>query len=191
MAVSDEVVDVDVQACDRDNILIASDQVMGNGLITNVQDVVYVKPEGFEARHTPAIAEQIARINLGLVERAVPYLLIGFGRWGSSDPWLGIPVTWSQIGGAKAIVEATLPAMNIDLSQGSHFFHNISSFNVSYFSVPFNGAFPIDWPGLARQDAVVETEFVRHVRLARPLRISVDGRQGQGAILWNQNRLTP
>jgi hypothetical protein len=185
MAVSDEVVEVDLQACERDDILIASEQVMGNGLVTNVQDVVYVKPEGFEARHTPAIAAQIARINLGLVERAVPYLLIGFGRWGSSDPWLGIPVTWSQIGGAKAIVEATLPAMNIDLSQGSHFFHNISSFNVSYFSVPFNGDFPIDWPGLARQDAVVETEFVRHVRLARPLRISVDGRQGQGTILWN------
>ena len=115
----------------------------------------------------------------------MPYLLIGFGRWGSSDPWLGIPVTWSQIGGARAIVEATLPAMNVDLSQGSHFFHNISSFNVSYFSVPFDGDFPIDWDGLARQAAVTETEFVRHVRLPHPLRIAVDGRQGRGAILWS------
>jgi len=138
----------------------------------------------FEARHTPAIAADIARINLDLVERGVPYLLVGFGRWGSSDPWLGIPVTWSQIGGAKAIVEATLPAMNVDLSQGSHFFHNISSFNVSYFSVPFNGDFPIDWDGLSRQNAVTETDFVRHVRLPGPLHIAVDGRQGHGAILW-------
>ena len=99
----------------------------------------------------------------------MPYLLIGFGRWGSSDPWLGIPVAWSQIGGAKAIVEATLPSMNVDLSQGSHFFHNISSFNVSYFSVPFHRSFPIDWEGLSRQAVVADTGFVRHVRLDRPL----------------------
>ncbi|HEX7485456.1 MAG TPA: PEP/pyruvate-binding domain-containing protein [Vicinamibacterales bacterium] len=184
MAVSDAVVDVDLQAIDRGDLLVASERVMGNGVITNVQDVVYVKPDRFEARHTPAIAEQIARINLGLVERGVPYLLIGFGRWGSSDPWLGTPVTWSQIGGARAIVEATLPAMNVDLSQGSHFFHNISSFDVSYFSVPFNGDFPIDWDGLSRQDAVTETDFIRHVRLLSPLHIAVDGRQGHGAILW-------
>jgi hypothetical protein len=185
MAVSDTVVDVDLQAIDCHNLLVASERVMGNGLVTDVRDVVYVKPDRFEARHTPVIAEQIARINLDLVERGVPYLLIGFGRWGSSDPWLGTPVTWSQIGGAKAIVEATLPAMNVDLSQGSHFFHNISSFNVSYFSVPFNGDFPIDWVGLSQREAVTDTEFVRHVRLARPLHIAVDGRQGHGAILWN------
>jgi hypothetical protein len=185
MAVSDAVVDVDLGALDRGRVLTASERVMGNGVVTDVRDVVYVRPERFEACHTRAIGEEIARINLDLVERAVPYLLIGFGRWGSSDPWLGIPVTWSQIGGAKAIVEATLPAMNVDLSQGSHFFHNISSFGVSYFSVPFDGDFPVDWDGLARQEAVTETEFVRHVRLPRPLRISVDGRQGCGAIQWS------
>jgi Pyruvate phosphate dikinase, AMP/ATP-binding domain len=185
MAVSDEVVEVDLAGHDRGDVLVASDRVMGNGVLTTVQDVVYVKPEGFEARHTPAIALEIARINQDLVERGIPYLLIGFGRWGSSDPWLGIPVTWSQIGGARAIVEATLPAMNVDLSQGSHFFHNISSFNVSYFSVPFNGDFPIDWDGLSRHDAVVDTRFVRHVRLARPLHVAVDGRRGHGAVLWN------
>ena len=76
--------------------------------------------------------------------------------------------------------------MNVDLSQGSHFFHNISSFNVSYFSVPFHGDFPIDWDGLSRQPAVAETDFVRHVRLAAPLHIAVDGRQGHGAIQWRQ-----
>ncbi len=185
MAVSEDVVDVDLDALDRGSVLAASERVMGNGVVTGVRDVVYVKPETFEAVHSRAVGEEIARINLDLVERGVPYLLIGFGRWGSSDPWLGIPVAWSQIGGARAIVEATLPAMNVDLSQGSHFFHNISSFGVSYFSVPFDGDFPIDWAGLARHAAVAETEFVRHVRLPRPLRISVDGRQGRGAIQWS------
>ena len=184
MAVSDAVVDIDLGTLDRSRLLAGSERVMGNGVVTGVRDIVYVKPDRFEACHTPAIADQIARINLDLVERSVPYLLIGFGRWGSSDPWLGIPVAWSQIGGAKAIVEATLPAMNVDLSQGSHFFHNISSFNVSYFSVPFDSGFPIDWEGLARQEVVTETEFVRHVRLSTPLHIAVDGRQGCGAILW-------
>jgi hypothetical protein len=186
MSVSDTVVDLDLPALDRGTVLLASERVMGNGFVPDVRDVVYVKPEVFDARHTPAIASDIARINVGLVDQGIPYLLIGFGRWGSSDPWLGIPVTWSQIGGARAIVEATLPTMNVDLSQGSHFFHNISSFNVSYFSVPFHGDFPIDWDGLSRQPAVTETDFVRHVRLAVPLHVAVDGRQGHGAIQWKQ-----
>ena len=184
MAVSDAVVDLDLGSIDRSRVLAASRRVMGNGVVDNVRDVVYVRPEAFEARHTRAVAEEIARINLDLVDRGVPYLLIGFGRWGSSDPWLGIPVAWPQIGGARAIVEATLPSMNVDLSQGSHFFHNISSFGVSYFSVPFDGEFPVDWDGLARQEAVTETGLVRHVRLAHPLRIAVDGRQGCGAVEW-------
>jgi hypothetical protein len=184
MAVSDAVVDIDLERLDRSRLLVGSERVMGNGVVAGVRDIVYVRPDRFEACHTPAIADQIARINRDLVERGVPYLLIGFGRWGSSDPWLGIPVAWSQIGGARAIVEATLPAMNVDLSQGSHFFHNISSFNVSYFSVPFDGDFPIDWEGLARQEVVTETDFVRHVRVSTPLHIAVDGRQGRGAILW-------
>ena len=184
MAVSDAVVEVDLSSLQPADVLLASEAVMGNGRIDGVADIVYVKPGPFEARHTPAIAEHIARINLRLVDEGRPYLLIGFGRWGSSDPWLGVPVEWSQIGGARAIVEATLPAMNVDLSQGSHFFHNISSFNVSYFSVPFHGPYPIDWEGLDRQPAADETAFVRHVRLSEPLSIEVDGRTGHGAITW-------
>ncbi len=184
MSVPDAVVDVDLDSVDRGDVLLASTRVMGNGVISGVRDVVYVKPDGFEARHTPAIASEIARLNLDLVDRGVSYLLVGFGRWGSADPWLGIPVAWSQIGGAKAIVEATLPSMNVDLSQGSHFFHNISSFNISYFSVPFHAPFPIDWAGLSRQPVVTDTGLVRHVRLDHPLHIVVDGRRGHGAVLW-------
>ena len=98
-----------------------------------------------------------------------PYLLLGFGRWGSSDPQGGIPVNFGQICGAKAIVESTLPEMNFMLSQGSHFFHNITSFRVLYFSVPHWEKYTIDWNWLGRQKAVTETEFVRHVRLRSPL----------------------
>ncbi len=186
MAVSSAVVDLDITAIPREELLLASDRVMGNGVVDDVQDVLYVRPESFEARHTPAIASDIARLNLHLVDAGRPYLLVGFGRWGSSDPWLGIPVEWSQIGGARAIVEATLPSMNVDLSQGSHFFHNISAFNVSYFSVAFDSERPIDWDGLARCPAEHETDYVRHVRLPRPLLIEVDGRQGAGAVRWGR-----
>jgi hypothetical protein len=114
-----------------------------------------------------------------------PYLLIGFGRWGSVDPWLGIPVKWGQICGAKAIVEATLPDMNVEPSQGSHFFHNISSFQVSYFSVHHERKPNIDWNWLKIQKTVAETEHIRQVRSEAPLRIKVDGRTGRGAI-WYQ-----
>jgi hypothetical protein len=186
MAVSSAVVDLDFEAIPRADLLLASDRVMGNGIVDDLRDVVYVRPEGFEARHTRAIAEEVARLNLALADAGRPYLLVGFGRWGSSDPWLGIPVEWAQIGGARAIVEATLPSMNVDLSQGSHFFHNISAFGVLYFSVAFDAGMPIDWGGLDRLPAEHETALVRHVRLAHPLTIEVDGRQGTGAIRWRR-----
>jgi hypothetical protein len=114
--------------------------------------------------------------------------LIGFGRWGSADPSLGIPVVWSQICGAKAIVEATLPAMNVELSQGSHFFHNMSSFQVSYFCVRHDGEDRLDWAWLGRQPAVTETGLVRHVRLDAPLVVKVDGRTGRGVVRAGNGR---
>ena len=114
-----------------------------------------------------------------------PYLLIGFGRWGSSDPWLGIPVRWGQICGARVIVEATLPEMDVEPSQGAHFFHNISSFGVSYLTVHHRETAGIDWAWLDRQPAVAETEYIRHVRLDEPLLVKVDGRNRRGGI-WRQ-----
>jgi hypothetical protein len=187
MVVSREAVEVDLACAHGPGVLAASDRVMGNGVVGTIRDIVYVKPAAFEARVTPDIAGELALINRGLTEQHAPYLLIGFGRWGSSDPWLGIPVSWGQIGGARAIVEATLPAMDIDLSQGSHFFHNLSSFGVSYFSVPHSSDFRIDWSGLDAQDVVTETRFVRHARTRTPLEVRVDGRQGAGVILWGRS----
>ena len=183
MAVSDQIVDVPREALESDEALVASESVMGNGVVSGLRDVVYVKPRVFETRFTRLIAAELAPINRALVEQKRPYVLIGFGRWGSSDPWLGIPVEWSDINGASAIVEATLPNINVDPSQGSHFFHNISSFRVSYFSVRHSGRYAIDFDWLAAQPAESETGFVRHVRLRRPLMARVDGRTGCGVIL--------
>ena len=182
MMVSHEAVDVDEDAMSGTNVLAASDSVLGNGTVNTIQDILYVRPEVFEARNTKAIAEQISKINRTLAEQKRPYLLVGFGRWGSSDPWLGIPVNWSEISAAKAIVEATLPEMNVDLSQGSHFFHNLSSFQVSYFAVRHDGNYRVDWEWLETQHTVSETPFVKHVQLETPLRIEVDGRSGRGVI---------
>ncbi len=182
MLVSDEPVEITEEELARPDLLLASDKVMGNGIVDTVADVVYVRPRNFEARHTRIIADELERLNLPLLTEARPYLLIGFGRWGSSDSWLGIPVRWGQISGARVIVEATLPEMNVEASQGSHFFHNISSFEVPYFMVSHSRSPGIDWDWLEAKESVAETEFVRHVRLAAPLRVKVDGRTGRGGV---------
>ncbi len=184
MVVPDKEVHVDESELDSPNVLLASRHVMGNGVVETIEDVVYVKPAVFETRHTRTVGEQLEKMNAGLLDQDRPYLLIGFGRWGSADPWLGIPVKWGQICGAKAIVEATRPDMMIEASQGSHFFHNISSFQVSYFSVPHDTAPGIDWQWLDGNEAVAETEFVRHIRTAGPLLVKVDGRSGRGAVWY-------
>ncbi len=184
MVVSDEKVEIDDAELSAPDLLAGSTRVMGNGTVEDVRDVVYVKPDRFESKHTRAIAGELEVLNRTLQDEGRPYLLIGFGRWGSADPWLGIPVDWGQICGAKVIIEATLPHMNVDPSQGSHFFHNISSFKVSYLSVRFDRERSIDWKWLDAQETAAETDFVRHVRLRAPLRIKVDGRTGRGGI-WH------
>jgi hypothetical protein len=182
MVVSDTQVDISDDDLRAANLLAASTRVLGNGIDDQITDVVYVRPQAFHARHTTTIARQLEPINSQLFGSGRPYLLIGFGRWGSSDPWLGIPVNWGQICGARAIIEATLPNMAVELSQGSHFFHNLSSFEVSYFMIPHQAQPGIDWDWLDRQEVLTETEFVRHVQLRGPLEIRVDGRSGRGVI---------
>jgi len=182
MVVSAEEVNLDDSELEGDDVLVASNRVMGNGIIEDISDVVYVLPDKFDKKFTQKIAMEIDSINKILVNENKKYLLIGFGRWGSSDPWLGIPIEWGQIGGAKVIVESTLFGINVELSQGSHFFHNLTSFNVCYFSINYDGKFAIDWNWLNSQKIIRETEFVRHVSLNNPLKIKVDGRKGIGAI---------
>jgi hypothetical protein len=182
LVVSQEVVSLEPDDLRPQGLLLASHGVMGNGVVEGIRDIVYVRPEGFTPRLSRTVAEDVAECNDRLVAAGRPYLLLGFGRWGSSDPSLGIPVAWGQIGGARVIVEATLPAMNVELSQGSHFFHNISSFRVSYFCVRHDGNDRLDWGWLVRQPAAAETALVRHVRLAAPLVVKVDGRTGRGVV---------
>ncbi len=186
MVVSRTVVDVAAQELEEPSILAASECVLGNGMINNIRDIVYVKPDAFDVAQTPVIAKELERINYSLISAGIPYLLIGFGRWGSSDPSGGTPVNFGQISGARVIVEATLPNMNFALSQGSHFFHNITSFRVLYFSVDQMGKYRIDWDWLDKQDTVSDMKFVRHARLASPLDVKVDGRKGRGVIRYGE-----
>ncbi len=180
MVVSDQVVDVNLS---DPRAIVGSDMVMGNGTADDIQDIVFVRLDKFSPSHTPAIAQQLESVNRELRQQHRPFLLIGFGRWGSSHPTLGIPVDWSQISGARAIVEATLPEMNVELSQGSHFFHNLSSFRASYFMVQHGSRPGINWDWLNRQPLVYETEFIRHVRPTEKLSVRVDGRTAKGVIL--------
>jgi hypothetical protein len=182
MVISHENVEIRAtELTDPDN-LIASEHVLGNGTMNNIFDVVYVKPEKFDIKFSRDIANEIGQLNQILKTEYRPFLLIGFGRWGSSDPWLGIPANWGQISGARVIVESTLPEINVDLSQGSHFFHNLSSFRISYFSVKHSGKYSIDWDWLDKQTIENETNFVKHIKLSSPLKVKVDGRTGKGII---------
>jgi hypothetical protein len=183
MVVSDQVVDVTVEDLSDPRAIVASDMVMGNGTADDLQDVVFVRPDKFSPLDTPAIAQELESINRELRDQKRSFLLIGFGRWGSSHPSLGIPVDWSQISGARAIVEATLPEMNVELSQGSHFFHNLSSFRASYFMVQHGRPFGINWDWLNLQPIVHETGLIRHVRPTERLSVRVDGRTARGVIL--------
>lgn len=182
MIVSHAQVEVAVEEFDRGNVLVASESALGNGAIDSIHDIVFVKPDVFETKYTQAIGQELETFNRHLAASKYPYVLIGFGRWGSSDPSTGIPVNFGQISGARVIIEATLPNMNYILSQGSHFFHNLTSFKVLYFSVGHTGRFMVDWAWLGRQPVVAETKFVRHVRLTSPLHIKVDGRTSRGVI---------
>lgn len=182
MVVSNEIVEIDDQEFIYGSNLVVCNRTIGNGIINNIKDIVFVKPEVFDKKSTIQIAKEIDHFNRQLVEQKRPYLLIGFGRWGSSDPWLGIPVEWGQISGAKVIIESTLSSINVELSQGSHFFHNLTSFKVCYFSINYDGNFMIDWDWLNMQKIVAETEFVKYINLSIPLSIKVDGRTGRGII---------
>ncbi|MFC1639454.1 PEP/pyruvate-binding domain-containing protein [Gemmatimonadota bacterium] len=182
MVVSQKKVDVSLAELSSENAVVASESVLGNGDIHTISDIVYIKPDSFEIAHTVRIAKELEQLNHQLVGAKHPYVLLGFGRWGTSDPQAGIPVNFGQISGAKVIVEATLPDMNMMLSQGSHFFHNITSFQVCYFSVACPGKYEIKWEWLDQQQVLKETEFCRHVRTDKPIHIKVDGLTGRGVI---------
>ena len=183
---SKQMLDEDLAALPDERCLLRSHNSLGHGICDGVCDVVYVKAgEDFTATNNPAIACEIERMNRQFLADGLGYVLVGPGRWGSSDPWLGIPVKWPHISAAKVIVEAGLKNYRVDPSQGTHFFQNLTSFGVGYFTInTFRG------DGLFRRDildampAVEETQFVRHVRFDRPLKIMMDGKKQEGVVLF-------
>lgn len=185
MLVSDAPVELSDADLEREPALAIAQHAMGHGMRSDIRDVVYVKPDAFASTRTHAMAGELEEMNRTLTREGRRYLLIGFGRWGTSDPSLGIPVQWEQISGAAVVVEASLPGFVIEPSQGSHFFHNLSSFEVLYLLVRHDQRRSIDWTALNAHAAVNETETLRHVRLAEPLDVRVDGRSGRGGIWWH------
>ena len=165
-------------------LLAESFLVLGDGERDDIFDIILVKRDIYNASNSYQIASEVAELNSLLVAQKRPYLLIGYGRWGSSDPWLGTPVSWSQISGAVAIIEATLPEMKPDLSQGSHFFHNLIAFNIFYLSIAEDKKKTIDWNWLNQQIIENDREFVSHLRLEKPLNIIVCSSSDQGVILY-------
>jgi len=182
MAVSQERVTLDDGLLKGDDVLLVSDRVLGNGLVRDVRDIVFVRPDVFDARHTRDIAWEIGEHDKALHDVGRRYLLVGPGRWGSSDPWLGIPVDYSQIAAARIIVESSLPGMQPDYSQGSHFFQNLIAFSVLYFSCDHEGPNRLDWDWLMDQPPEAEARFTRRIRLEQPLLVGADGRRGRGVI---------
>ncbi len=164
--------------------LCATDIALGHGRIGGIRDVVYVPPGRFDRGQTLAIAEEIGQLNKQLSREGRPYLLIGPGRWGSADRWLGIPVRWAQISGARVIVETDLDDFRVTPSQGTHFFQNLTSFQVGYLTVNQGaGGGALDWEWLAAQPAIGETRFLRHLRLPQALTVLIDGRRGRAQVL--------
>lgn len=182
---SKQVLDEDLAAIDDSACLLRSHNSLGHGISEDVTDVVYVKTDdNFTASNNPRIADEVERINRKFVAEGKNYVLVGPGRWGSSDYWLGIPVKWPHISAARVIVEAGLPNYRVDPSQGTHFFQNLTSFGVGYFTVnTYKGEGVFRKDVLDAMPAVDETQYVRHVRFDRPLRIMMDGMKQEGVVL--------
>jgi hypothetical protein len=165
------------------NLICRSRSVLGNGRIDGLRDLVIVDPSAFERGRSREVAESLGRMNTKLRAEGVSYLLFGVGRWGSRDPWLGIPVDWAQISGARVIVEATPRDIEVTPSQGSHFFQNLTSFGVGYFTVDGAGTKGfVDWAWLTDLPAVEIEGPVRRLRLTAPAVVMMDGRTGAGVI---------
>ena len=170
-----------------ETILLQSNNALGHGQMDDITDVVYVKTDGYNAGNNPLIAEEISRINAKFLDRGEHYVLVGPGRWGSSDSWLGIPVKWPNISAARIIVEAGLTNYRVDPSQGTHFFQNLTSFGVGYFTInDFNGDGVYNRAALDALPAVEETAHVRHVRFPQALAIKVDGKKKLGYVLTEE-----
>ena len=179
-----DTLNFDLGEVNEDECLLVSDKALGNGIIDDIFDFVYVKPEAFSPDKTKEIADEIDALNRRMRDENRNYILVGPGRWGSSDPWLGIPIKWSQISQARLIVESGLANYRIDPSQGTHFFQNLTSFRIGYFTVnPYidDGRFDLDF--LNEQNAFFETDYIRHVRFKQPAVVKIEAKRNKGIVL--------
>jgi CheY-like chemotaxis protein len=175
---------LNIEEHDDDEIICRSKQVLGNGIISDIKDIVFVDYNLFERSKSREVAAEVASFNGDLIKSNKPYLLIGVGRWGSLDPWLGIPVKWEQIAGAKAIIETSFKDMVVEPSQGSHFFQNITSFMIGYFTIDtvHNDGF-INWEWLLSVQPYAQKKYTKHIRFDKPLIIQMSGHANKGMIL--------
>ncbi len=183
MTARSELGPVDIEEEERRRARCRSTHALGNFVNQEIRDILFVKPDRFDASKTVLIAAEISRMNARLVKEDRPYLLIGPGRWGSSDRWLGVPVRWADISGVGAIVEAAYGEFRVEPSQGSHFFHNITTQGIGYVNISGKDDEPIDWEWLRSLPVVEESEFVVNVRVERPLTMKVDGRTHECVLL--------
>lgn len=183
LVISHELEELNIPDKPDTQTLCYSEQVLGHGRIDDIFDIVVVDYDKFERSKTQNIAGEVSYFNSGLVSEERPYLLIGLGRWGTLDPWLGIPVKWEQIAGAKVIIEANFKEISVTPSQGSHFFQNITSFMIGYFTVNDHiGSGSLDWKWLSGLKRHEEKEFTYHIKLDKPLTIIMNGHEHKGLI---------
>ena len=183
MAVNQSNLSVEIRDDDISKAFCYSTMALGNGQFEEIRDIIFVHPDRFDAAKTVQIASEIAQVNKEMRRRNQKYLLIGPGRWGSADRWLGIPVRWPDISGVGAIVETTIEGLKADPSQGSHFFHNITSLGISYLNTSEGGKDFINWEWLMSLPAEAETPHLRHVSVEKPLLLKIDGKESKGVII--------
>ena len=183
IAASISETNMDWEAVDSDKALIYSESALGTGFVEGVRDIIYLRSENFDPAKTQIMADEVTRLNSKMREEGCGYLLAGFGRWGSSNPWLGVPIKWSDISEVKVIVECGLDNFRIEPSQGTHFFQNMTSFGVGYMTVnPYAGEGKLDFATLDAMPALYESEFIRHVRFDEPLEICIDGVKNKAVV---------
>ncbi len=173
--------DIDINSCDEEKLVCRSDKVLGSGMITEIKDVVYTKPDHFEMKNSERAADEVSEMNKKLMGEDKEYILIGPGRWGTTDHWMGIPVKWGDIAGAKVILETPAEGRAIEPSQGSHFFHDMISSETCYLVIDDEDMIDMGW--LEDQHVEDEMDEIKHVRLEEPVEVRIDGKEGKGVIM--------
>ena len=189
--ISQEKYDIEIDKIKQEQIFIHSDKALGNGLIDSIQDIIYIPSESFDSSKTVEMAKEIGLLNKKLVASSSAYMLIGPGRWGTQDRWLGVPVRWGQISGARVIVETALETFNIKPSQGTHFFQNMISKGIGYIDIPLHSEkCSVDWSWLEKQTLKEKMSFVSHIHLSSPLIVKLDGRSGHAVVIKPEKQKT-